>query len=207
MSKKKSNRIPEIDAYIAKAPLHARPILSHLRELFHKASPEIEEAIKWGCPHFTYKGMLGGTAAFKNHVGFGFWKSKLMQDPAKLFGGDPKASMCRVKITDIDQLPSDKVLLSYIQEAMALNDSGAKVPNMKKPRPPLKTPRFLSDALKSNAKAKATFDGFPPSHRRDYIEWLTEAKTDATRQKRLATTLQWLAEGKSRNWKYERKRG
>ena len=204
MAKAPSRRIPEVDVYIAKSPVYARPILAHLRDLFHQASPSISEEIKWGCPHFVQRGIVGSFAAFKHHVGFGFWKSKLMQDPAGLFGNEPKASMCTSKFSSLEELPSDKILLSYIREAIALNENEVKLPAAKKSRPPLKTPPYLIRALKSNPPAAAAFAKLAPSHRRDYIEWLVEAKTEATREKRLATTLQWLVEGKRRNWKYER---
>lgn len=204
MAKTTANRDPRVDAYIAKQAPFAQPILTHLRELFHKASPQINEEIKWGVPHFTYKGIVGGVAAFKHHVGFGFWKSKLMQDPAGLFRADPKASMCTAKFTSIDELPKDKILLSYIREAVALNENEVKVPAVKKARPALKAPTYLTKALQADPVASANFASFSPSHRRDYIEWLLDAKTEATRHKRLATTLEWLRAGKHRNWKYER---
>ncbi len=204
MAASADRRSPQVDVYIAKSPAFAQPILNHLRELFHRASPLIQEEIKWGCPHFVHKGIVGGVAAFKQHVGLGFWKSKLMKDPAGLFSNDPKASMCSAKIRSLDELPGDKVFLSYVREAVALNEDGVKLPMQKKARPTLPTPAYLRTALKSNPAAAATFAKLAPSHRRDYIEWLIEAKTDATRQKRLATTLEWLAAGKRRNWKYER---
>ena len=198
----KQRRIAEVDAYIKKAPEFARSILIKLRELFHRGSPEIQETVKWGVPTFEYKGIVGSFAAFKNHVGFGFWKSKLLDDPAGILGNDPKASMSTSKFTSIDQLPSDKVLLGYIKQAIKLNEEQVKVPAEKRRRPKLAVPSYLRAALKKNQKANQTFAAFNETNRRDYVEWLLEAKQDATRQKRLATTLQWLSEGKPRNWKY-----
>jgi hypothetical protein len=198
----KQNRIAEVDAYIRKSPEFARPILTKLRELFHKAEPKIQETMKWGVPHFEYKGIVGSFAAFKHHVGLGFWKSKIMKDPAKLFGGDPKASMCSSKWTSLDQLPSDKVLSSYVRQAVALNEEQVAVPRQVRSRPKLKAPAYFLTALKKNKKAQATYQSFSESHRREYIEWITEAKQDATRNKRIEQTLKWLAEGKPRNWKY-----
>lgn len=196
----------KVDAYIEQAPDFAQPILMKLRSLFHKACPNVEEDIKWGKPHFNYKGMLGGIAAFKHHVAFGFWKSAMMDDAHGLFDRGPKASMCTSKIHSLDEMPSDKVLLFYIRQAVALNESGAKpVASKKAPKKPLPVPADLKALLAKNSKARAAFDGFPPSHQREYIEWITEAKRDETRQKRLATTIGWLSEGKPRNWKYMRK--
>ncbi len=198
----RGNRIVEVDTYIKKSPEFARPILIKLRTLFHKASPQIQETMKWGVPHFEYKGIVGSFAAFKHHVGFGFWKSKLLKDPQKLFGDDPKASMCSSKLTSIDGLPSDKVLLSYIKQAVDLNKHEVKVPVNKRRRDKLTAPDYFLAALKRNKKAAATYDGFSESNRRDYIEWLLDAKQDATRERRLKSALAWLAEGKPRNWKY-----
>ena len=198
----RGNRIVEVDAYIKKSPEFARPILIKLRTLFHKASPQIQETMKWGVPHFEYKGIVGSFAAFKHHVGFGFWKSKLLKDSHKLFGDDPKASMCSSKFTSIDGLPSDKVLLSYIKQAVDLNQHEVKVPVNKRRREKLTAPDYFLAALERNNKAAATYDGFSESNRRDYIEWLLDAKQEATREKRLKSALAWLAEGKPRNWKY-----
>jgi hypothetical protein len=198
----KGNRISEVDSYIRKSAEFARPILTKLRDLFHKAEPRIQETMKWGVPHFEYKGIVGSFAAFKHHVGFGFWKSKIMKDPANMFGGDPKASMCSSKWTSIDQLPSDKVLLGYIQQAVELNEDEVSVPRETNKRPQLAAPAYFLAALKKNKKANETYQSFSESHRREYIEWLTDAKQEATRSKRLGQAIEWLAAGKPRNWKY-----
>src|ERR1051326_2847350 len=184
-------RSVEFDAYIARAAEFARPIMVRLRELFHEACPDIEEALKWGHPSFTYKGIVGGFAAFKQHMAFGFWKFKLMKDPHGLFkDGDHIISLS--KLTSIAQLPKDKIILEYIREAVALNETGTKLPPRKKPsKAKPKAPAFFLAALRKNKKALATFEAFSPSHQREYIEWLTEAKQPATRDKRVATTLEW----------------
>jgi uncharacterized protein YdeI (YjbR/CyaY-like superfamily) len=196
---------PEVDAFIARSAPFARPILEKLRRLFHQACPDIEETMKWGFPHFVYKGIVGGMAAFKQHMAFGFWKAKLMNDPHGLLkDGDATISMSR--LTDISQLPPDKIMLGYIREAVALNETGTKLPPRKKPtQAKPKAPAFFLAALRKNKKALATFEALSPSHQREYIEWLAEAKQPATRDKRLATSLEWLAEGKPRNWKYMKK--
>lgn len=192
-----------IDAYIAKSAEFAKPILRKIRKLFHQGCPQLEEQIKWGCPHFDYKGMLGGMAAFKNHVSFGFWKSKLMSDPKKLFTTGPKASMCVIKAGSPAELPPDRVLIQYVKEAASLNDRDIKAPRTPaKTRKPLQTPADLTAALKKNAKARATFAAFSPSRKGEYIQWITESKRDETRRKRLATAIEWMADGKPRNWKY-----
>jgi uncharacterized protein YdeI (YjbR/CyaY-like superfamily) len=195
---KKSTRV---DDYIAAAPEYARPILEKIRKLYHKACPQIEETIKWGVPHFEYQGVVGAMAAFKHHVGFGFWKGALLEDPLNLFQGVGNSSMCAVKVGSLADLPGDKVLIDYIKEAVALNEQGIKVPK-KAPRKEVDVPDYFLAAIKKNAKALATFEAFSPSCKREYVEWVTEAKQETTRQKRLATTVEWLAEGKSRNWKY-----
>jgi uncharacterized protein YdeI (YjbR/CyaY-like superfamily) len=201
-----SSQDKRIDAYIAKSADFAKPILIHLRELIHKACPEVEETLKWGMPSFEYKGILCGFAAFKQHATFGFWKQKLMKDPNKLFKKPDTAMGSFGRLTDVKQLPPDKVLIAYIKEAMRLNDKGVKVPQVRKhEKKPLRIPPYFKSALAKNKKAKETFENFPPSHKRDYLEWLIEAKTEETRNKRLSTAIEWLAEGKPRNWKYMRK--
>jgi uncharacterized protein YdeI (YjbR/CyaY-like superfamily) len=195
-------RDPRVDAYIAKSPEFARPILNHLRDTVHAAVPDVEEGMKWSMPHFIYKGMMCGMAAFKQHATFGFWKGELV------VGADAnRDAMGHLgKITTLSDLPPTSVLTGYIRKAAALNEDGVKVERGPRPAPkPLRIPPSLAAALKKNKKAQTTFNAFPPSHRREYVEWIAEAKTDATRTKRLAQTLAWLAEGKTRNWKYERK--
>jgi uncharacterized protein YdeI (YjbR/CyaY-like superfamily) len=195
-------RDDRVDAYIAEAPEFARPILTHLREIVHAGCPEVEETMKWSRPHFLYKGMFCGMSAFKEHCAFGFWKHSLVVGKGSQ---DEKDGMGQFgKITTISDLPSKKILLGYIKEAMKLNDAGVKSPARTKPKTPKEVivPEDLSIALQKNNKAQATFEKFSPSHKREYIEWITEAKTEATRTRRLETTIEWLAEGKPRNWKY-----
>lgn len=198
-----ASKDPRIDAYIAKSADFAQPILVHLRALVHAACPDVEETMKWSFPHFMYKGMLCGMSAFKQHVAFGFWKGKLIIDDA---GRDLDDAMGQFgRITKLADLPSKKVLSGYVKKAMALNDAGVKSPTRTKsatPKAPADVPDDLAAALAKNAKARKTFDAFTPSQRREYIEWITEAKRETTRVQRLATTLEWLAEGKQRNWKY-----
>jgi uncharacterized protein YdeI (YjbR/CyaY-like superfamily) len=202
------NASAEVDAYIARSADFARPILTKLRKLFHQARPDIGEKMKWSFPHFEYRGIVASMAAFKEHVRFGFWKWKLLSDPHNYFGGrkEGETAMNGARITDVSELPPDKILIEYIREAMALNEKGVKTPR-KKPasRGELKVPEDLLAALKRNKKTLATFEGFSPSHKREYVDWLMEAKHEATREKRLATAIEWMAEGKPRNWKYMRK--
>ena len=194
-----------IDAYIAKAKPFAQPILKHLRELIHKASPQIEENIKWGMPSFEYKGNVCGFASFKEHVGFGFWKASLMKDAEK-FLKDNSGMGHLGKVKSLSDLPTDKKFISYIKEAVDLNEKGVKLPKEKTAaKPPPEAPDYMIKALNKNKKALANFAAFSPSHKREYIEWVTEAKTEATREKRLATAIEWMSEGKSRHWKYQRK--
>jgi uncharacterized protein YdeI (YjbR/CyaY-like superfamily) len=189
---------PRIDAYIAKAPAFAKPILAHLRQLVHRGCPDVVETIKWSCPHFDYKGMMCGMAAFKSHCSFGFWNGAL--DVPEKQGAMGNFGPLKL----LADLPKDSRIVRWVKEAAALNEAGVKRRPLRrtKPRRNIAMPRDLSAALKRNAKARATFEAFSPSHRREYLEWITEAKTDETRQRRLATALEWMAEGKSRNWKY-----
>ena len=190
-----------VDAYIARAEDFAKPVLNHLRALVHATCPEIEETRKWAFPHFMYKGMLCSMAAFKNHCAFGFWH-KLMRESAD--SGKSEEAMGQLgKITGLADLPKDAVLIKHIKRAMKLNDEGIKVPVIKRPAKPVKVPDHVMAALKTHKKALVNFEKMSPSHQREYIEWITEAKREETIAKRLATMLEWLAEGKSRNWKYE----
>lgn len=199
------SRDPRVDDYIAAAEPFARPVLRKFRSLVHKGCPRVEETIKWGAPSFEYKGMLAGMASFKQHVSYGFWKAKLMHDPERILKSAPGESNFSFKAASRDDMPGDDVLIAYVREARRLNDEGVKAPaSRRKPRKQLVVPPDFKKALAANRKARATFDGFPWSKQRDYVEWLTGAKRQATRDKRLATAIEWLAEGKSRNWKYEK---
>jgi uncharacterized protein YdeI (YjbR/CyaY-like superfamily) len=198
------NRSPEVDAFIAQAAPFAQPILIKLRDLFHRASPKIEERLKWGMPSFEYKGIVGGMAAFKKHATWGLWKTSLVKDPKGILKG-PESSMGGGRYTDLSQLPADKDIIHLIKQVVALNEQGVKVEKPKgNKRPPPKTPPDLAAALKKNARACATFEAFSPSHKREYIEWIADAKQEETRKRRLAQAIEWMAQGKARNWKYER---
>jgi uncharacterized protein YdeI (YjbR/CyaY-like superfamily) len=189
-----------VDEYIAKAPPFAKPILVEIRERVHAACPEVEEAIKWRQPSFEYKGLMCGMAAFKEHCVFGYWKAPLVLGAA---AEGANAMGYRDKITSIADLPSKTAFRAHIKKAMALNEAGITVERPARGRKPeFVVPADLAAAVKKNKKAQATFDKFSPSHRREYVEWVTDAKTDATRAKRLQQTIEWLAEGKPRNWKY-----
>jgi hypothetical protein len=190
---------PRIDAYIAKAPDFAKPILTHVRALVHTACPNVEETMKWSTPTFDYKGIMCGVAAFKQHCAVGFWKHRLVIGE----GRAEKSAGSLGRITSLDDLPSDRALIAYIKKAAKLNDDGVAVERERKaPKPPLKAPAYFTAALKKNAAARKTFEAFSPSQKREYLEWVTGSKTDATRDKRLATAVEWMAEGKVRNWKY-----
>jgi uncharacterized protein YdeI (YjbR/CyaY-like superfamily) len=194
---------PRVDAYIQNSAPFARPILQHIRTSVHAGCPDVEETIKWSFPHFVYKGMLCSMASFKAHCSFGFWKGSLLEVPPN---GTAMSQFGR--ITSLDDLPGSKELTRLVRQAAALNDDGVKIARPKRtaPKPAAKAPPDLQKALKANAAASATFKDLSPSHKREYIEWITEAKTAPTRKKRLMTTIEWLAKGKSRNWKYERKK-
>jgi uncharacterized protein YdeI (YjbR/CyaY-like superfamily) len=198
---------PRVDEYIAKAADFAQPILRHLRKVVHAGCPEVEEAMKWSAPHFLYKGMLASMAAFKSHCAFGFWKGTVLAERHGATDRLGEAAGQFGRITKIADLPDEKTLIAYVREAAALNDEGAKVARKPKTekKADLEVPDDLHEALAKNRKAQATFEGFSPSHKREYVEWLSEAKTDATRKRRLDQAVEWMAEGKSRHWKYVKK--
>jgi uncharacterized protein YdeI (YjbR/CyaY-like superfamily) len=196
-------RDPRVDAYIAKSPEFAKPILNRIRQEVHAACPDVEEDMKWGSPHFMYKGMMCAMASFKQHAAFGFWKGSLVVGPAAT---DTNAAGWFGRLTKVSDLPPRKALAAYVRKAMALNDAGIAAPRtQKQPAKPIKVPADLATALRKSKKAKAVFDAFSPSHKREYIEWITEAKSADTRARRLTQAVEWIEAGKSRNWKYERK--
>lgn len=202
-----ARRDPRIDAYIARQADYARPILEYLREVVHEACPSVEETLKWSAPSFVHAGgILCGMAAFKQHASFGFWRHALVVGAAEPVDGVPREGMGSYgRLTTVKDLPPRKQLVAHIRKAMKLNEDGVKAPSVRKStasKPPPAAPADLVAALKKNAKAKATFEAFPPSHKREYIEWLTDARREETRLKRLAQAIEWMAEGKPRNWKY-----
>lgn len=193
-------RDPRVDGYIDRAADFAKPILRSIRETVHAACPEVEETLRWNSPTFFYHGILCGMAAFKQHCVFGFWKGALIKGPnGKTANEVPRYG----RITRLSDLPSPRLLRGYLKQAMALNEAGIKVARPKaSPKKPIPVPADLRTALRRNPRARATFEGFSPTHRREYLEWITGAKAAATRERRLATAVQWISEGKTRNWKY-----
>lgn len=194
-------RDPRVDAYLAKAAPFARPILEHLRALLHATCPDLVEEIKWGMPHFAYKGMFAGMAAFKQHCTFGFWKHDLIVGQNAKYRDAMGSFGCLRALTD---LPSDKTLTGYIRLAMRLNEEGVKVERKKHPKAPVVVPKELRAALRKHEQAQKVFAAMSPSHQREYAEWIAEAKREETRARRVATTIAWLAQGRNRNWKYEK---
>jgi uncharacterized protein YdeI (YjbR/CyaY-like superfamily) len=166
----------------------------------------VEETIKWGMPSFDYKGPFCSMASFKEHAVFGFWKAALMKDAEKMKDNQQNAMGHAGKIKSLSDLPPEKTLLSWVKEAAKLNDTGAKLPPRKKTvASEVVVPDYFTKALGKNKKAAKVFEAFSPSHKKEYVQWVTEAKTDETRNRRMETAIEWIAEGKGRNWKYERK--
>ena len=200
---------PRVDAYIANAQEFAKPILNHLREIVHTACPDVEEAWKWSFPHFMYKGAgMCHMAAFKQHAVFGFWKASLIEDEDHVLTITDRESMGHLgKLTTLKDLPKDAILKKYIKAAMKLNETGAKKPPRskatEKDKQTLEVPEYFAKALKKNKVAERVFNEFSYSARKEYISWLEDAKTDATREKRMAQAVEWIGEGKSRHWKYK----
>lgn len=194
------SRDKRIDAYIAKAAPFARPILTHIRGVVHTACPDVEETLKWGAPAYMHHGILCITAAFKAHCALVLWRAPLIVGAVK--SRDARGHFG--KLTSVKDLPSKGVLVGLLKQGVKLNESGAK-PSQRakgKAKKPVATPADLAAGLKKSAKARAAWAEFSPSARREYIDWITEAKRPETRAERLKTTLQWVAQGKQRNWKY-----
>lgn len=201
-----AKKIKAIDDYIARRADFAKPILTHIRALVHKTCPDTEEKIKWGMPFFDYKDeMMCHMASFKQHAVMGFWKASLMKDPMLIENAKSETAMGHLgKIISLKDLPSDKIIIGYIKEAMMLNDQGIKLPvkDKKTAKKKLIVPDYFGKAMAKNKKAKQVFENFAYSHKKEYLEWIIEAKTEETRNKRMATAIEWMTEGKGRNWKY-----
>lgn len=195
-----------VDAYIAKAAPFAQPILEHIRQVVHETSPLITETVKWGMPFFDYKGPVCHMAAFKQHCGFGFWKASRLNDPHHLLNpGEEAAAGSFGRIEKIEDLPPPGSLADFVRQMIAINESGIK--EAKKPaapKPEIAMPADFNSLLSGSPKALENFFNFSPSKKKEYLEWIVESKSEATRLKRMEQALEWISEGKSRNWKYQR---
>jgi uncharacterized protein YdeI (YjbR/CyaY-like superfamily) len=191
-----------VDRCIADAADFAKPVLNHVRQLVHAICPDVEETIKWRMPFFMYKGILLGMPPFKNHCRLVFWHRDIRK--AIRDSGELGASQFD-HITQLSDLPKDAVLIRYIKETMKLNEAGIKPRGARKPATRIKTPVYLVTYLKQNKKAYAGFQSLRPSHQNEYVQWITQAKREATREARMAQMVKWLSDGKSRHWKYETK--
>jgi uncharacterized protein YdeI (YjbR/CyaY-like superfamily) len=193
------DRNPRVDAYIEEARPFAQPILRHLREVVHRAEPRVEETIKWGFPHFEVGGILCSMAAFKAHCALTFWNAEAVLGDE----GESGAMGQFGRITSLDDLPDDETLEGYVRTAAGLRDAGVSAPRAPaSSRAPLEVPEDLARALADAPDAARTFESLSPSHRREYVEWINEAKRDATRERRLRRAVDWMAQGKTRNWRY-----
>jgi len=196
-------RDPRFDAYIEKQAEFARPILTYVRTVVHDACPDVVETMKWSSPSYEYKGILCGMAAFKQHAVFGFWKHELVVGGMDAKAREAMGSFGRLQ--KVSDLPSKAALKRMVKKAMEVNDQGVKVVRQKTgPRQTYAIHPEFKAALARSKKARANYDGFSPSHQREYLEWIGEAKGDDTRARRIETAIDWLAAGKSRNWKYAR---
>lgn len=204
------NNLAAVDAYIAKSAPFAQPILTHIRELMHKALPDVEEAIKWSMPFFLYRGIiLGNMAAFKEHCSFGLWNEdvqEVVKEGVEKRGGGMGSFG---KLTTVKDLPSSSKLKPLILEAARKIEAGERTKNWAgrtkkdKPAKPVEVPEALAAALKKSKTAARNFEAMSPSCRREYAEWIAEAKREETREKRVTTAMEWISEGKQRNWKYQ----
>jgi uncharacterized protein YdeI (YjbR/CyaY-like superfamily) len=206
-----STQNPRVDAYLAKAEPFAQPILEHLRALIHNASPQVEETIKWSRPFFLHRGvLLCNISAFKQHCSFGFWGAEMAAALQKEDALREEGMGSLGRIVRVQDLPADKQMLEWIRQAVTFIDSGehtspiaARRTVAKPPKAAPETPAIFTAALKKDKKAAAAFAAFSPSAQREYVEWIAEAKRPETQQRRIATALVWIAEGKQRNWKYQ----
>lgn len=197
----------QVDEYIEKSPDFAKPILHYLRETIHETCPDAEEAVKWKFPAFMYKGkILCSITAFKQYCSLGFWLHQEMKTISELETAAEKSNMFSLgKITKMEDLPSKTLLKKAIKEAMELTDMGVTMKKAAPSKTETQIPDYFQTALNANEKALQVFQKASPSFRKEYINWITDAKTETTRHKRMEQALEWISEGKGRNWKYERK--
>ena len=197
------SKIAETDGYIDNAAEFSKPILKYIRQAVHEECPEVTEVIKWGFPCFDYKGFLCGMTAHKHHCSFTFWKGSVMDDPDGILEIVGKTGMGSLgKIKNLDDMPDDAVFRKYLRHAVDLNDKGVKKESPKPSKTELVIPDHFIDAVSQNAKALQTFENFSNYNKKEYVEWITDAKTDTTRDRRMKQAIEWMAEGKVRNWKY-----
>jgi uncharacterized protein YdeI (YjbR/CyaY-like superfamily) len=205
------NLNPAVDKYIANTRPFAQPILKHLRGLMHKGCPQVEETIKWSRPFFEYRGaILCNMSGFKEHCSFGFWGTEIGAVLREAKALQPNAMGSLGRITSLDDLPSDKRMLGWIRQAAAMVDCGeytspitARRSVVKATKPATTIPTEFAAALKKNRKAASVFSSFSPSCKQEYVAWIADAKRKETRDKRIVTAIEWIGEGKRRNWKYE----
>lgn len=195
------------DQYIEQAADFAQPILNQLRSAVYKACPEAEEAFKWSSPSFMYQGkILCSMAAFKKHAAFTIWLGDQLSDPENILQTVGKTSMGQLsQLKTQEDLPKEEILIAYLKEAMLLTQKAVSKKSSAKQKKELTVPEDLLAALETDSKAAETFNNFSYSNQKEYVEWLEDAKRESTRNKRLNTTLEWLQEGKVRNWKYLKK--
>ncbi len=197
--------LDRVDAYVEAAPPFAQPILRRLRAAFHRACPRLVETIKWGVPHFEHHGILGSMAAFQRHVAFGLWKARLVKAPPGVLAKAGVSNLSALKAATLKDLPPAAVLVDLIRQVARLNEAGVKAPRAPAAKKaPRRVPADLKAALAAAPAAKATFAAFAPSHQREYLEWITEARKPETRARRIAQAVAWMAEGKPRHWRYRR---
>jgi hypothetical protein len=195
---------PRVDAYIARSPDFARPILVHIRALVHAACPAVVETIKWGMPYFEHRGVLCSMASFRAHCAFGFWHPDMR---AATEGAKAAQAMGQFgRIAKISDLPRDAAFKALVRKAVQLNEWGVKPRRAAKAdeRTPVVVPEDLAAALAQHGGARATFEGFSDGRKREYVDWIVESRRDETRRKRLATAIEWMAEGKEKEWRYRK---
>ncbi|WP_428071186.1 YdeI/OmpD-associated family protein [Chryseobacterium gambrini] len=198
---------PKVDEYIEKSQDFAKPILNYIRETVHEFCPDAEEAIKWKFPTFLYKGkILCSMVAFKQYCSMGFWLHDEMTSLKEFETEAEKTNMFSLgKITETENLPSKPQLKKMIVEAMELTDMGVTLKKATPSKTETEVPDYFQNALNENKKALEIFKKASPSFRKEYINWIAEAKTESTRNKRMDQALEWISEGKGRNWKYEKR--
>lgn len=198
------NTNPKVDDYIKNTQPFARPILAHIRELMHKGCSDLTETIKWGMPHFEYHGVIASMAAFKEHAVFGFWKQDLIPG-MKQYVKEKEAMGSWGRVTSLEGIPPDKDIIEFVRVAATLNEQGVKSPKRAQKPVTFDMPADFMKAIKANQQAFETYEAFSPSNKRDYAEWINDAKTDETRAGRMETAIEWMSEGKPRMWKYMKK--
>jgi len=200
-NKSEQNASKLIDEAFSKFTGFQKEYCNHLRKLIHKAMPDVKEDWKWG-PNFNVNGMVCGVWGFKDHVKLVFFKGSAMKDTYKLFNqGKENEGNRSINFSSADKI-DDKKIIEYLKEAAEINRKGIK---LVKKEIKVVMPAILVKALNKDKASKTYFESLAPSHRRDYADYISQAKQEETQLRRLDKVMEMLTDKRTLNDKYMKK--